>query len=230
MPQQSYRSAEDLCPDRPWKKKEKHCTFASVFPLLLLTFTVDLSESKCAQTDRNVFTLRFLSCGFNANSCRGSHRVLVGSALVCVWIYMLNMCERVQPAPASAAPDGVVLFPGCRCCSEITSCRLPHRVLYPWVPAFSCPQGRGNYRKQDEHPGRVGVTRGREWWKERVMTLEIEGSAVDTWIFACFLCQNLIETLFLKSYKKQFRWAKCTKIHFSLNVGVSYLDKDGDTL
>lgn len=183
----SYRSADDLCfpqSSPPMKQKEKHCTFASVFPLLQLMFTVDLSESACAQTDRIVFTLGFLSCSFNANSCRGSHGVLVGSVLVCVWIYTLNV--RAHTARASASPDGVVLFPGCRCCSEITSWLLPPPRLRPWVPAFSCLQGRGNYRKQDEHPGRVGVTQGWEWWKERGMTLEIEGSTVDKCILICF--------------------------------------------
>lgn len=30
---------------------------------------------------------------------------------------------------------------------------------YPLAPAISCPQGRGNYRKQDEHPGQEGSGR-----------------------------------------------------------------------
>lgn len=72
---------------------------------------------------RNVLTFCFLCCGSNANSCRGSQRVFVASALVCVYIHNLHVCERTWPV--LHLPAGAVLFPGCRCCCEITSCRLP---------------------------------------------------------------------------------------------------------
>lgn len=48
---------------------------------------------------RNVLTFCFLCCGSNANSCRGSQRVFVASALVCVYIHNLHVCERTWPVP-----------------------------------------------------------------------------------------------------------------------------------
>lgn len=74
---------------------------------------------------RALLTVSFLCCGSSANSCRGSQRVFVREPLICIYICVpVRVCARSH-CLFFHLPAGPVLFPGCRCCSELTSCLLP---------------------------------------------------------------------------------------------------------
>lgn len=87
----------------------------------------------------------------------------VGEVRACLWVrrlfvyIILYVCERTRLVPP----------PPCWGCSISWLQVLLVRSLpagsplcaYPWAPVISCPRAGGNYRKQDEHPGREGSRR-----------------------------------------------------------------------
>lgn len=105
----------------------------------------------------------FLCCGSSANSCRGSCWVSAGYAR----LYMC-LCERTLPGGCSISWLQVLQWDH--------FLPAPPLFVYPWTPAISWPQGRGNDMKQDEHPGQEGS----DMWEEGVMTLKIRERTTDT--------------------------------------------------
>lgn len=55
----------------------------------------------------------------------------VGEVAGCLWVMHVCICVSVNVHCL-----GVVLFPGCRCCSEITSCRLPRCLCIRGLQPF----------------------------------------------------------------------------------------------
>lgn len=98
----------------------------------------------CAgQSVWEVFTLCFMCCGFDANSCRGSRRVFAGSALVCdmhVWISMARSSTS-QPALVYFLVAGAAVR------------SLPVSSPTVFVSVGSSLFLFTGRRKQDEHPG-----------------------------------------------------------------------------
>lgn len=89
----------------------------------------------------------------------------------CVWYVCVDKHGPFLHLTASAG-----LFPGCRCCSEITSCQLPHCVCIRGLQPF--PVHR---QEETGWASRAGaVTQGLELWKEDTMTLEMEERPTDT--------------------------------------------------
>lgn len=131
-------------------------------------------------------TVCFLCCGSSANSCRGSHRVFVAQPLICIYL-----CEWVSVFVCVCVGSHCLFLhlpAGPWSISWLQVLQWAHFLpsatavfAYPWSPAISCQRGRGNYRKQDEHPGQEGSVRAGRRGRRRSTILEMAKRTIDTY-------------------------------------------------
>lgn len=83
----------------------------------------------------------------------------VGEVRGCLWVRHLfvYMCICVSVHRLLFhLPAGAVLFPGCRCCSEITSCRLPDCLCIRGLQPFPVGREEETIGNRMSIPGRRG--------------------------------------------------------------------------